>query len=253
MKTQKATSGQDDKVKRVMDEWKSGKLKSSSGQPVTDRNQALAIALHSAGITGKSLAHTEMVNRAKQIRTTIKKMIDHELAGDAVVRKEIIDYATGNPNPEINHICKIAEKHGVTKEDAHSFVCKILSESLVRVNKTEGKRVTKSGPAPADLKGKILDLFRGGKPVDDSMVHKLADDSGVDPSVVETMIYGIAQSIIAGGLSKGMIEDVDPAELADGIKVEMEHTDDKDVAEKISRDHLKEVPDYYTKLKKAGL
>jgi len=41
----------------------------------------------------------------------------------------------------------------------------------------------------------------------------------------------------------------DPEQLKMGIKVEMEHTDDKEVAEKIARDHLKEVPDYYTKLK----
>ena len=41
----------------------------------------------------------------------------------------------------------------------------------------------------------------------------------------------------------------DPEQLKMGIKVEMEHTDDKEVAEKIARDHLNEVADYYTKLK----
>ena len=41
----------------------------------------------------------------------------------------------------------------------------------------------------------------------------------------------------------------DPEQLKMGIKVEMEHTDDKEVAEKIARDHLNEVSDYYTKLK----
>lgn len=34
-----------DKLKKVMHEWKQGKLKSSSGQKVTDQKQALAIAL----------------------------------------------------------------------------------------------------------------------------------------------------------------------------------------------------------------
>jgi len=42
----------------------------------------------------------------------------------------------------------------------------------------------------------------------------------------------------------------DPKELEMGKKVEMEHTDNPDEAEKIAKDHLKEVPDYYTKLKK---
>jgi len=34
-----------DKIKKVMHEWKKGKLKSSSGEKVTDRKQALAIAI----------------------------------------------------------------------------------------------------------------------------------------------------------------------------------------------------------------
>ena len=35
-----------------------------------------------------------------------------------------------------------------------------------------------------------------------------------------------------------------------GIKVELEHTTDKKVAEEIALDHLSELPDYYTKLQK---
>lgn len=46
---------------------------------------------------------------------------------------------------------------------------------------------------------------------------------------------------------------VDPHQLAMGIEVETEHTDDSDAAEKIARDHLAEDPEYYTKLKKAKL
>ena len=42
----------------------------------------------------------------------------------------------------------------------------------------------------------------------------------------------------------------DPKELELGIKVEMEHTNDKILAKSIAKDHLLEVPDYYTKLKK---
>jgi len=39
-------------------------------------------------------------------------------------------------------------------------------------------------------------------------------------------------------------------ELKIGIKVEMEHTKSKKVAEKIAKDHLKEYPNYYTEFKK---
>jgi hypothetical protein len=41
----------------------------------------------------------------------------------------------------------------------------------------------------------------------------------------------------------------EPDELEMGIEVEMEHTDDPDIAEQIARDHLAENPNYYTDLK----
>jgi hypothetical protein len=44
--------------------------------------------------------------------------------------------------------------------------------------------------------------------------------------------------------------DVDPQQLEWGIRVEMEHTKDPQVAKKIALDHLTEFPDYYTRLAK---
>jgi len=41
------------KVKKVMGEYKRGKLKSSSGDKVKDREQAIAIALSEAGMSKK--------------------------------------------------------------------------------------------------------------------------------------------------------------------------------------------------------
>lgn len=40
-------------------------------------------------------------------------------------------------------------------------------------------------------------------------------------------------------------------QLANGIKVEQEHTDDIALAREIALDHLNEFPDYYDRLKKA--
>lgn len=48
-------------------------------------------------------------------------------------------------------------------------------------------------------------------------------------------------------------EEPKPDQLVRGIEVEMEHTKDAAMAEKIARDHLAEDPDYYTKLGKAGI
>ncbi len=42
-------------------------------------------------------------------------------------------------------------------------------------------------------------------------------------------------------------------QLKIGIEEELEHTKNRQVAEEIARDHLKEDPHYYTKLKQCGL
>jgi hypothetical protein len=47
--------------------------------------------------------------------------------------------------------------------------------------------------------------------------------------------------------------EVDQDQLAVGDEVEMEHTDDPEIADEIALDHLAEIPDYYTKLVAAGL
>lgn len=48
-------------------------------------------------------------------------------------------------------------------------------------------------------------------------------------------------------------KDFNKKALAEGIKVELEHTDDIEIAKTIAKDHLTEDKDYYKKLKKAGL
>jgi len=59
------------------------------------------------------------------------------------------------------------------------------------------------------------------------------------------------QQQLAGGLAdKRKPEDFDPKALAKGIKVELEHTDDEDLAQEITMDHLTEDPNYYDKLEK---
>lgn len=40
----------------------------------------------------------------------------------------------------------------------------------------------------------------------------------------------------------------DPEQIKIGVKIEREHTDDPDAALQIAKDHLAEIPDYYTRL-----
>jgi len=59
-----------------------------------------------------------------------------------------------------------------------------------------------------------------------------------------------ADYVPGGRADKTSSSDVDQKELTIGIKIEMEHTDDKKLAKEIATDHLVEIPDYYTRLKK---
>ena len=52
------------------------------------------------------------------------------------------------------------------------------------------------------------------------------------------------------GIGKDLLEeDVDHEQLEMGIKVEMEHTKNREMSKLIALDHLYEDPQYYTKLK----
>jgi len=56
---------------------------------------------------------------------------------------------------------------------------------------------------------------------------------------------------MSGGLADDKKpSDFDQKQLEDGIKVEYEHTNDREVAREIAMDHLTEDKDYYKKLKK---
>lgn len=56
---------------------------------------------------------------------------------------------------------------------------------------------------------------------------------------------------LPGGKADGEpASDFDPRELAMGKQVEQEHTSDPELAEEIAKDHLSEISDYYTRLKR---
>jgi hypothetical protein len=55
MATKKAANQGKNKIGKVMDEYKHGSLKSSSGQKVTKRKQAVAIALSEARSAGAKI------------------------------------------------------------------------------------------------------------------------------------------------------------------------------------------------------
>lgn len=65
---------------------------------------------------------------------------------------------------------------------------------------------------------------------------------------------GFSEDILPGGKGDNIQSSkIDPNQLEMGIKVEMEHTHDPALAKEIALDHLTEDPQYYDKLKGAGL
>ena len=59
----------------------------------------------------------------------------------------------------------------------------------------------------------------------------------------------IKNALLNQGKSKNDKDnEFDSKELKIGIEVEKEHLDDPELSKEIAKDHLKEIPDYYTKL-----
>jgi DNA-directed RNA polymerase beta subunit len=83
------------------------------------------------------------------------------------------------------------------------------------------------------------------------------DDKGIDGAQSWARIGEQAEremkaaEELPGGLAdKQKDSKYDAKELARGIEVEFEHTNDRDKAKEIAKDHLEEIPDYYTRLDK---
>jgi len=104
------------------------------------------------------------------------------------------------------------------------------------------------------MKNLVIEMLKNNPNPTDQYVHEWAEENGFDVHEVEAEIYGLATKFVKfltqgrsveHGLTK---DDVDQNELAMGIKIELEHINDIDVAEKIALDHLSELHDYYTKL-----
>lgn len=84
--------------------------------------------------------------------------------------------------------------------------------------------------------------LKGEMPISKAELMKMAVDSA--PTA--------AEGHMANKWAKSE-EGFDPDELAMGSEEEMEHTDDESEAAEIAKDHLREDPKYYSKLKAAGL
>lgn len=99
-----------------------------------------------------------------------------------------------------------------------------------------------------DLHAEIVNWFMKHPNPPDDQVHSFAQKLGLEPDKFEEHIYMILSDILSGGKSKDFKGTYDPEQLKMGMKVELEHTGSRLIAEKISKDHLAEIPDYYSRL-----
>jgi hypothetical protein len=117
-----------------------------------------------------------------------------------------------------------------------------------------------------ELKGKVKDLDLRAEDLANrleeavtaigdcvAILKELGMEGGKAEEKILSVIQGEIQGgeAIPGGLAKGKPDsDFDPAQIEKGIKVELEHTGDREKAREIAKDHLTEIPDYYDRLEK---
>ena len=103
---------------------------------------------------------------------------------------------------------------------------------------------------------KIIEFFNKNPNPPDALFHEFHEKEGYDHAEAEAEAYKLATTLVrflknGRSVKDGITtKDVDPKELAMGVMVELEHTDDLETATRISLDHLAEFDTYYTALKK---
>jgi len=87
---------------------------------------------------------------------------------------------------------------------------------------------------------------------DDDEFHALADKLKISPHELEEVGYELLTGLLKGvGKHKEVpVTKFNPEQIKMGLEVEKEHTDSPAIAQQIAKDHLAEIPDYYTRLKK---
>ena len=134
-----------------------------------------------------------------------------------------------------------------------------MSRAISAINQDFGKRFSKfeSDSNSKDLQIKDIDTTNPNLEKDNPMLkHEGVTDEVVEKTSTEKQVEKKAEEkidfekeLMEAGESKGKKDKVNKEQLEMGKNVEKEHTTNPEIAEKITRDHLAEIPDYYTHLK----
>jgi len=84
---------------------------------------------------------------------------------------------------------------------------------------------------------------------EDRRIDSLDDGNTLEYNYLTNLIF---EKCLCGIGKHNKIPDseFDKEQLETGVDIEKEHTDNKEIAKEIAKDHISEIPDYYTRLKK---
>jgi hypothetical protein len=99
--------------------------------------------------------------------------------------------------------------------------------------------------------GKLLEYFRYNPLATDADLFEYAEKVGIDYDELLDHALALVGMFVGAGkyVNEGGHKHIDQTQLRMGIEVEKEHTVCELIAERIAKDHLTEIPDYYTRLK----
>jgi rubrerythrin len=186
----------------------------------------------------------------------------YEVVVDATDNEDVKKVLQDIANEEKVHVGELQKLLDDLLPDEKEFLEEGANEVEEEIVKEASENKEKKSESPLDLgemDQEIIEFFKENpNPPDEGegSVHQWAESKGYDVHDVEEAIYKLmttfAKFLFEGrakekGLTKAK---VDPKELDMGIEIELEHTEDEETAERIALDHLAEIPDYYTRLKK---
>ena len=158
------------KVRKVMREFKAGELKSSSGQKVTNPKQAIAIGLSEAGISKKKeggMANTSRMNRLEELgRVDAEKAKTAKGARNLAAEKKRIvgemKYAKGG----------MTESKGMMKKEVSFMKAKGAPKSMIKHEEAEMKAMKKGGYAKGGMAPTKMGAVKTAAPSRDGVATK---------------------------------------------------------------------------------
>lgn len=167
-------------------------------------------------------------------------------SGDGLTAQQT--YTTKSKEPGKTYLY---EEYGYTDDDfaeAYNFLNDGLKNVSPEMNKKnlDGLTVDNIDTTNPNLKkdNPMLNTEGAmGEVVEKTSAEKLSAEKKAEEKI------DFEKELMEAGESKGKKDKVNKEQLEMGKKVEKEHTTNSEIAEKITRDHLAEIPDYYTHLK----